>query len=281
MKNYSNYQKVYQKITEAEAIVIGAGSGLSAAAGLTYSGERFKKYFRDYIDHYHLTDMYSAGFYPFDSLETYWGYWSKHVFHNRYQPEALPLYKELLSLVEEKNYFVITTNVDHQFQKTGFDKRRLFYTQGDYGLFQCSRACHNKTYENESLIMQMVHQQSQFKIPKHLIPYCPKCGQPMRVNLRIDQFFVQDDGWESAANRYKEFLENYLGTKIVFWEIGIGNNTPSIIKYPFQEMTRATNQSTYIVYNQQVQRIPDELMDKTIILQGNIVETIREIDHFR
>ncbi|AUJ85633.1 Sir2 silent information regulator family NAD-dependent deacetylase [Enterococcus sp. PF-2] len=281
MKNYNNYQKVYQKITEAEAIVIGAGSGLSAAAGLTYSGERFKKYFRDYIDHYHLTDMYSAGFYPFDSLETYWGYWSKHVFHNRYQPEALPLYKELLSLVEEKNYFVITTNVDHQFQKTGFDKRRLFYTQGDYGLFQCSRACHNKTYENESLIMQMVHQQSQFKIPKHLIPYCPKCGQPMRVNLRIDQFFVQDDGWESAANRYKEFLENYLGTKIVFWEIGIGNNTPSIIKYPFQEMTRATNQSTYIVYNQQVQRIPDELMDKTIILQGNIVETIREIDHFR
>lgn len=281
MKNYNNYQKVYQKITEAEAIVIGAGSGLSAAAGLTYSGERFKKYFRDYIDHYHLTDMYSAGFYPFDSLETYWGYWSKHVFHNRYQPEALPLYKELLSLVEEKNYFIITTNVDHQFQKTGFDKRRLFYTQGDYGLFQCSRACHNKTYENESLIMQMVHQQSQFKIPKHLIPYCPKCGQPMRVNLRIDQFFVQDDGWESAANRYKEFLENYLGTKIVFWEIGIGNNTPSIIKYPFQEMTRATNQSTYIVYNQQVQRIPDELMDKTIILQGNIVETIREIDHFR
>jgi NAD-dependent SIR2 family protein deacetylase len=281
MKNYNNYQKAYQKITEAEAIVIGAGSGLSAAAGLTYSGERFKKYFRDYIDHYHLTDMYSAGFYPFDSLETYWGYWSKHVFHNRYQPEALPLYKELLSLVEEKNYFVITTNVDHQFQKTGFDKRRLFYTQGDYGLFQCSRACHNKTYENESLIMQMVHQQSQFKIPKHLIPYCPKCGQPMRVNLRIDQFFVQDDGWESAANRYKEFLENYLGTKIVFWEIGIGNNTPSIIKYPFQEMTRATNQSTYIVCNQQVQRIPDELMDKTIILQGNIVETIREIDHFR
>jgi NAD-dependent SIR2 family protein deacetylase len=281
MKNYNNYQKVYQKITEAEAIVIGAGSGLSAAAGLTYSGERFKKYFRDYIDHYHLTDMYSAGFYPFDSLETYWGYWSKHVFHNRYQPEALPLYKELLSLVEEKNYFVITTNVDHQFQKTGFDKRRLFYTQGDYGLFQCSRACHNKTYENESLIMQMVHQQSQFKIPKHLIPYCPKCGQLMRVNLRIDQFFVQDDGWESAANRYKEFLENYLGTKIVFWEIGIGNNTPSIIKYPFQEMTRATNQSTYIVCNQQAQCIPDELMDKTIILQGNIVETIREIDHFR
>lgn len=281
MKNYNNYQEVYQKITEAEAIVIGAGSGLSAAAGLTYSGERFKKYFRDYIDHYHLTDMYSAGFYPFDSLETYWGYWSKHVFHNRYQPEALPLYKELLSLVEEKNYFVITTNVDHQFQKTGFDKRRLFYTQGDYGLFQCSRACHNKTYENESLIMQMVHQQSQFKIPEHLIPYCPKCGQPMRVNLRIDQFFVQDDGWESAANRYKEFLENYLGTKIVFWEIGIGNNTPSIIKYPFQEMTRATNQSTYIVCNQQAQRIPDELMDKTIILQGNIVETIREIDHFR
>lgn len=281
MKNYNNYQEVYQKITEAEAIVIGAGSGLSAAAGLTYSGERFKKYFRDYIDYYHLTDMYSAGFYPFDSLETYWGYWSKHVFHNRYQPEALPLYKELLSLVEEKNYFVITTNVDHQFQKTGFDKRRLFYTQGDYGLFQCSRACHNKTYENESLIMQMFHQQSQFKIPKHLIPYCPKCGQPMRVNLRIDQFFVQDDGWESAANRYKEFLENYLGTKIVFWEIGIGNNTPSIIKYPFQEMTRATNQSTYIVCNQQAQRIPDELMDKTIILQGNIVETIREIDHFR
>lgn len=281
MKNYNNYQEVYQKINEAEAIVIGAGSGLSAAAGLTYSGERFKRYFRDFIDHYHLPDMYSAGFYPFDSLETYWGYWSKHVFHNRYQPEALPLYKELLSLVEEKNYFVITTNVDHQFQKTGFDKRRLFYTQGDYGLFQCSRACHNKTYENESLIMQMVHQQSQFKIPKHLIPYCPKCGQPMRVNLRIDQFFVQDDGWESAANRYKEFLENYLSTKIVFWEIGIGNNTPSIIKYPFQEMTRATNQSTYIVCNLQAQRIPDELMDKTIILQGNIVETIREIDHFR
>lgn len=138
-KNYSEQIKCLQAaLQECEAVVIGAGSGLSTAAGYTYTGERFQKYFADFAEKYSIRDMYSGGFYPFPTQEEFWGYWSRYIFINRYMDAPKPVYEKLLRLVADKDYFVITTNVDHCFQKAGFDKKRLFYTQGDYGLLQCN-----------------------------------------------------------------------------------------------------------------------------------------------
>lgn len=275
---------IYKKLAEtadllrtAEAIVIGAGSGLSAAAGITYLGPRFEELFADFISKYHFSDMYSAGFYPFDSLEEYWAYWSKHIYYNRYAPDAGQPYKDLLKLLKEKNYFVITTNVDHQFQKAGFDKERLFYTQGDYGLFQCSKACHKKTYVNESIINKMIDFQHEFKVPSWLVPHCPKCGEPLAVNLRVDQYFVEDNGWQDAQKRYQNFLEKNKKKDILFLELGVGYNTPVIIKYPFWRMTYQNHKATYIYVNQEQLAIPDEIQEQTIDLQGDIQQIVAKI----
>ena len=229
--------RLKQVLGTADAVLIGAGAGLSASAGLTYSGERFERYFSDFHQRYGITDMYSGGFYPYDTLEEYWAWWSRHIFYNRYADAPVPVYQVLLSLVKNKDYFVLTTNVDHQFQKAGFDKQRLFYTQGDYGLWQCSKACHNKTYDNESSVRRMVEQQQDMKIPSELIPHCPVCGAPMIMNLRCDDTFVQDEGWYAAAERYSDFVKQHRSGKILYLELGVGNNTPAIIKYPFWRMT--------------------------------------------
>ena len=194
------------EIKTADAIVIGAGAGLSTAAGFTYSGERFEKNFADFIEKYGFSDMYSGGFYPFESLEEHWAYWSRYIYLNRYTDVDNGTYKGLFELVKDKDYFVLTTNVDHQFQKAGFDKHRLFYTQGDYGLFQCSEPCCQKTYDNEDIIRKMYAEQENMRILTELIPRCPKCGKPMTMNLRADDKFVQDEGWYRAAERYEEFL---------------------------------------------------------------------------
>ncbi len=229
-------------LDSADAIVIGAGAGLSASAGFSYSGERFMRYFSDFYKKYGFSDMYSGGFYPYASLEEYWAWWSKHILINRYDVPVGKPYSALLELVRDKNYFVLTTNVDHQFQLAGFDKKRLFYTQGDYGLWQCSKACHNKTYDNEKTVRLMAAEQENLKIPSRLIPRCPVCGAPMTMNLRCDDSFVQDEGWYSAANRYSEFISRHKDGRIVFLELGVGANTPGIIKYPFWRMTEK-NQS--------------------------------------
>ena len=214
--NYSQQLKnLANQIKECEAIIIGAGSGLSSAAGLTYSGERFNKYFSDFINKYHLTDMYSAGFYPYESLEEYWAYWSRHIYYNRYIDAPKDTYQKLLQLVKDKDYFVLTTNVDHQFQKAGFDKKRLFYSQGDYGLWQCSKPCHQKTYDNKEIVEKMLLQQKDLKIPSSLIPYCPKCGAFMTMNLRCDQTFVQDEGWYQGQFRYNDFINKHRDLKII------------------------------------------------------------------
>ena len=207
--------RLKQVLGTADAVLIGAGAGLSASAGLTYSGERFERYFSDFHQRYGITDMYSGGFYPYDTLEEYWAWWSRHIFYNRYADAPVPVYQVLLSLVKNKDYFVLTTNVDHQFQKAGFDKQRLFYTQGDYGLWQCSKACHNKTYDNESSVRRMVEQQQDMKIPSELIPHCPVCGAPMIMNLRCDDTFVQDEGWYAAAERYSDFVKQHRSGKIL------------------------------------------------------------------
>lgn len=233
-RDYSDkLERLKKEIETADAIVIGAGAGLSTAAGFTYSGERLQRYFSDFVEKYDFSDMYSGGFYPFSTPEEQWAYWSRYIYINRYMDVDNGTYRLLFELMKDKDYFVITTNVDHQFQKAGFNKHRLFYTQGDYGLWQCSVPCHQKTYDNEETVEAMFEQQKNMRVPSELIPHCPVCGKPMSMNLRADDTFVEDDGWHMAAERYNEFLRRHKGLHILFLELGVGMNTPAIIKYPF------------------------------------------------
>ena len=276
--NYSQQLKnLANHIKECEAIIIGAGSGLSSAAGLTYSGERFNKYFSDFINKYHLTDMYSAGFYPYESLEEYWAYWSRHIYYNRYIDAPKDTYQKLLQLVKDKDYFVLTTNVDHQFQKAGFDKKRLFYSQGDYGLWQCSKPCHQKTYDNKEIVEKMLLQQKDLKIPSSLIPYCPKCGAFMTMNLRCDQTFVQDEGWYQGQFRYNDFINKHRDLKKIYLELGVGQNTPVIIKYPFWNYTNSNKKATYVCINYGESFCPDEIKKQAILISGDIDQVINDL----
>lgn len=254
----------------ADAVLIGAGAGLSTSAGLTYTGERFHKYFADFQDKYGIRDMYSGGFYPFPDLETYWGWWSRHIWYNRYVAETNDVYDKLLRLVENKNYFVITTNVDHQFQLHGFDKKRLFYMQGDYGLFQCSDGCHQVTYDNKAQVEQMIKSQHDMRIPSELIPKCPKCGRPMVTNLRCDDTFVQDEGWYMAKSRYEDFVSENKDGNILFLELGVGMNTPVWIKYPFWKMTVANEKARYICVNYGEAICPQEIATQSLCVDGDI-----------
>ena len=258
----------------ADAVVIGAGAGLSTAAGFTYTGERLEKYFSDFIEKYGFTDMYSGGFFPFETPEEFWAYWSRYIYCNRYTDVSNGVYKKLFELVKEKNYFVLTTNVDHQFQKAGFDKKRLFYTQGDYGLFQCSEPCHNETYDNEKMIRKMFADQKNMRIPTELVPKCPKCGKPMTMNLRSDDNFVQDEGWYKANKRYSEFIQRHSGAKILFLELGVGFNTPVIIKFPFWKMTAENPSAVYACINYGEAFCHEEIKEQSICLNMDISEAI-------
>lgn len=258
--------------------MIGAGAGLSTSAGFMYSGERFDKIFSDFKSKYGFTDMYSGGFYPYSSLEEYWAYWSRYIMCNRYSDAPKSVYNDLFELIKDKDYFVITTNVDHCFQKAGFDKKRLFYTQGDYGLFQCSRPCHNKTYDNADMVKKMFAEQRNMKIPTRLIPTCPVCGNPMTMNLRCDDSFVQDEGWNEAAQRYYDFLHKYENRKILFLELGVGANTPMIIKYPFWQMTAQNLHAVYACINNGEAECPAELKKRSICINEDIGKVITQLD---
>ena len=273
----SSIEGLKSALETADAILIGAGAGLSASAGLTYSGERFERYFSDFYQKYGISDMYSGGFYPFGTLEEYWAWWSRHIFYNRYVDAPIPVYRELLSLVEGKDYFVLTTNVDHQFQRAGFDKQRLFYTQGDYGLWQCSKACHNRTYDNELLVRQMVSRQRDMKIPTELVPHCPVCGAPLTMNLRCDDTFVQDRGWYAAAERYSNFVRQHSHGKILYLELGVGTNTPGIIKYPFWKFTLENPEAVYACINQGQAYAPREISERSICLDADIHTVLRTL----
>lgn len=262
--------RLKNEIETADAVLIGAGAGLSTSAGLTYSGERFMKYFSDFNIKYGIKDIYSGGFYSYDTLEEYWAWWSRHIYYNRYDITPGKAYRDLLKLVEDKNYFVLTTNVDHQFQLAGFDKKRLFYTQGDYGLWQCSEPCHQQTYNNEETVRKMIVQQHNMKIPTELIPHCPKCGKPMTMNLRSDDTFVQDEGWYAAARRYEDFLRRHRNLHILFLELGVGMNTPVIIKYPFWRMTSENPNAVYCSINLGESVCPPEIKAQSVCISNDI-----------
>ena len=271
-----NIQKLKEKIRMADAVVIGAGAGLSTAAGFTYDGERFEKYFSDFRKKYGFEDMYSGGFYPYKTPEEHWAYWSRYIFVNRYQDTSKPVYENLLKLVADKDYFVITTNVDHCFQKAGFDKKRLFYTQGDYGLFQCSEPCCQETFDNKDIIFEMLNRQKDMKIPTELLPVCPHCGKPLTMNLRSDDKFVEDEGWHRAAERYQSFLRTRENEKILFLELGVGYNTPVIIKYPFWQMTAKNPNATYACVNKGQAICPTEIRHKSICINDDISSVINK-----
>ena len=268
-------ERLKAALQDCDAVVIGAGSGLSTAAGFTYTGERFEQHFSDFAQKYGIRDMYSGGFYPFPTQEEFWAYWSRYIFINRYQDAPKPVYDDLLKLVQNKDYFVITTNVDHCFQKAGFDKKRLFYTQGDYGLFQCSEPCCQETFENEAVIREMVERQKNMKIPTELIPVCPHCGKPLTMNLRSDNNFVEDEGWHRAAERYENFLRTREGQKNLFLELGVGYNTPVIIKYPFWQMTAKNPNAIYACINQGQAVCPQEIQQQSICINADIGSTLQ------
>ena len=256
--------------------MIGAGAGLSASAGFVYDGERFEHHFSDFAQKYGFQDMYSGGFYPYSTQEEFWAYWSRYIFVNRYMDPPKPVYHNLLELVKDKDYFVITTNVDHCFQKAGFDKKRLFYTQGDYGLWQCSEPCHQGTYDNEAVVCQMVSEQRDMRVPSELIPRCPRCGKPMSMNLRADDTFVQDEGWYAAAQRYEDFVRRHSGKAVLYLELGVGMNTPGIIKYPFWQQVYKNPKASYICINQGEAYVPQEIEKRSLCLNTDIGQVLEK-----
>lgn len=270
--------RLRELLADCDAVVVGAGAGLSTSAGFTYDGERFQHYFADFQAKYGFHDMYSGGFYPYGTLEEYWAYWSRYIWINRYLDPPKPVYDDLLKLLADKDYFVLTTNVDHCFQKAGFDKERLFYTQGDYGLWQCSQPCHTATYDNEETVRRMVAQQKDLRVPSELVPHCPKCGRPMTMNLRCDGTFVEDAGWHAAAGRYADFLRRHAGGKVVYLELGVGGNTPGIIKYPFWRMTAQNPNAVYACVNRVDPAAPAELGERALCLGMDAGELLEKLN---
>ena len=269
--------KCKKLISDADAVLIGAGSGLSTAAGLEYGGKRFTDNFASYIEKYNLKDMYSAAFYPYSTLEEKWGYFSRHIKINRYDAQVGKLYLDLLKMVEDKNYFVLTTNADSQFFRANYDKNKIFATQGDYDKFQCEKACHDKLYYNEETIKQMVEQQFDCKIPSELIPICPVCGGNLVAHLRMDGYFVENEEWETASRRYSNFIKQFQNKKLVLLEFGVGFNTPSIIRWPFEQITLAYADSTLIRVNKENVESRYNISQKNIMIKGDIAEFISKL----
>lgn len=287
-------ERLRAALNRADAVVIGAGAGLSTSAGFSYGGARFARYFADFIRAYGFADMYSGGFYPFETPEEHWAYWSRYIYINRYMDAPKPVYSDLLQLVQDKDYFVLTTNVDHQFQKAGFDKQRMFYTQGDYGLWQCSRPCHAETYDNREAVRRMVEAQGfvfaengdlrvpdgaalKMEVPAELVPHCPKCGAPMAMNLRADSTFVEDAGWHAAARRYADFLRRRADARVLYLELGVGGNTPGIIKYPFWRMTYENPKAAYACINLGEACAPKEIAGRAVCVDGDIGEVLHAL----
>ena len=269
--------RIADAISEADAVLVGAGAGLSTAAGFAYAGPRFDENFADFRDAYGITDMYAGGFYPFPDQETYWAWWSRMIWLNRYDCPVGQPYLDLVQMLQGRDYFVLTTNVDHQFQRAGIDRDRLFYTQGDYGLFQCSKPCHQKTYDNEDLVRRMVAEQRDLRVPTELVPRCPRCGEPMVPNLRSDDTFVEDEGWHAAARCYDDFLHQHRRGRIVLLEVGVGGNTPVIIKYPFWKLASQNRHATYVQLNKGEMLAPSQLERQSVLLDCDAAEALSAV----
>ena len=274
---WEKIDKLGRALANAEAVIVGAGAGLSTSAGFVYDGKRFHENFSDFERKYGFHDMYAGGFYPYGTAEEFWAYWSRYIYINRYMDAPLPVYDDLLELIGRKDYFVITTNVDHCFQKAGFDKKRLFYTQGDYGLFQCSEPCCSETFDNEEIIYRMVREQENMRVPSELIPLCPHCGKALTTNLRADDKFVEDEGWHRAAERYQDFLRRHRHMRILFLELGVGYNTPGIIKYPFWQMTAASKDAVYACINDGEAFCPHEIANQAICIDEDISSVLSQL----
>ena len=286
-------QKLKTEIDAADAVVIGAGAGLSTSAGFIYNGERFHRYFSDFKERFGIQDMYSGGFYPYPDAETRWAFWARNIYVNRYMDPPKPVYQDLYELVKDKDYFVITTNVDHCFQKAGFDKKRLFYTQGDYGLFQSTDPANRRTVDNEAWVMQAMEAQGfvkntdgvfempesgvSMKIPVSLIPKHPDDGSEVTMNLRADESFVEDEGWHAASAAYADFLRRHNGLHVLFLEIGVGGNTPVIIKYPFWQMTNDNKNAVYACLNYNEAVCPKQIEDRSIVIDGDSGTVINQL----
>jgi NAD-dependent SIR2 family protein deacetylase len=278
MKNYRvRIQKASKAIRNAEYILIGAGAGLSDAAELKYSGKRFTDRFQDFIKKYGMKDMYTSSFYSFDTMEEKWAYWARHISLNRFETPASELYKKLYQLVREKKYFVLTTNVEHQFWKAGFPDEKIFAVQGDYGYIQCAAGCHAKLYDDEKLVSDMLRQTKDCRIPSELIPKCPVCGGEMDVNIRKDKFFIQDEAWYNACGKYDAFTEEIQGKKTVFLELGVGFNTPGIIRFPFEQMTYQNSDAVLIRLNRDYPEGAPENKDKTFPFDENMMGVISDL----
>ena len=291
-------KRLKDELETADAIVIGAGAGLSTSAGLTYSGERFDRYFFDFKHRFGITDIYSGGFYPFPDNETRWAWWARHIYFNRYIDPPKPVYQELFELLKDKNYFVVTTNVDHQFQRAGFEKARLFYTQGDYGLFQSVNRKLQKTYDNEEWVYRAMEVQGfirdendvfqvpddrniQMQIPTEFIPKCPDDGSDVVMNLRSDDTFVEDEGWHRASAAYADFLKKHENDHVLYLELGVGSNTPVIVKYPFWQMTLTNDKATYACLNFSEAYCPEEIAVQSVCLDGDIGKTFEQMKYIR
>ena len=287
-------RRLKDTFSSCPVVLIGAGAGLSTSAGLTYSGERFQRYFSDFADQFGIRDMYTGGFYPFPDEETRWAWWARHIYFNRYIKAPKPVYPRLLECMRGKDYFVLTTNVDHQFQLAGFDKRRLFYTQGDYGLFQSVNPKNRKTYDNETWVMRAMAAQGfvmdergmydlpqggklKMRIPADLIPVCPDDGNSVTTNLRADDSFVEDAGWHAAAERYTRFVEAHEKGPILYLELGVGANTPVIIKYPFWKMTMANPEAIYACVNFGEAYCPKQIERQAVCIQDDIGDVLNTL----
>ncbi len=278
MKTFEERIEEFKNALEsAEAVVIGAGAGFSDAAGIKYVGKRFTDNFQDFIKKYNMEDLYTSSFYPFKTQEERWAYWAKHVSLNRFETPATKLYTDLFDLVRYKNYFIITTNVEHQFWKANFPNEKIFATQGDYGYIQCAKGCHNKLYDNDSLVANMISATKDCKIPSSLVPKCPVCGGEMDINVRKDRYFVQGEDWDIAYNNYEKFIENNENKKIVFIELGVGYNTPGIIRYPFEQMTNKKDKAVLIRLNKGYPQGPIENKSKTISFTEDMMEVIERL----
>ena len=210
------------------------------------------------LQKYGFTDLYSSSFYDFETEEEKWAYFAKHIYFACTGMEGTKLYKNIYEAIKDKEYFVITTNVDDQFYKSGFDKNKIFRVQGSYRYIQCSKACHDKLYDDTEMVKDMIKAtDKELKIPSSLVPICPVCFEYMEPNLRKDEYFVEDENWHKQSMAYRDFLERNKDKKLLLLEFGVGFNTPGIIRYPFEKLTKVHEKWKLVRFNKELKCFAD------------------------